>query len=267
MRLRPGSRRKGTPEVDPHWYRTFFDRDWLALAIDHDEELTRAEVRFLVEKLDLERGAPVLDLACGHGRHAIEIAAMGLEVTGLDISAPALAIARERAASRQVALDLLQLDMRDLDADCEFSAVYNVSSAFGYHPSEEEDLAVLEAVSRALVPGGRFLIDTMNGLWLVRNFEPRARRKLPDGTRVIEERSFDAVTRRSSATWTLRRPDGTRSEMRHSMRIYTYPELHRMLVRSGLEPDGVWGGVDGAAYGVEERRLIVRSRKPRAPVM
>lgn len=261
MRLRASSRGRSAPEVDPRWYETFFDRDWLTMAVDHDAELTRAEVGFLVENLHLERGARVLDLACGHGRHAIELAAIGFEVTGVDISEPSLAVARERAARRDVAVDLVRLDMRDLDADCRFSAAYNFSSAFGYYPSDEEDLAVLEGVARALVPGGRFLIDVMNGLWLVRNFEPRARRELKDGTLVTEERTFDAVTGRSSATWTLRRADGTRSEMRHSMRIYTCPELYRMLAHVGLEPDGAWGGVDGSEHGVEGRRLIVRGRK------
>lgn len=255
------ARRK--PDVDPRWYETFFEADWLELAVDHDEELTKAEVDFLVARLGLGPGARVLDLACGHGRHAVELAERGLRVTGADISEHVLAIARERAARRGVQVDLVRLDMRELEADGEFDAVCNFASAFGYYPSEEEDLEVLRRVARALVPGGGLLIETMNGQWLLRNFDPRARRTLANGTVVVEQRHFDPATSRSSATWTLTRPDGTRSEMRHSMRIYTGPELCGMLGEAGLDVDGMWGGVDGSPHATDRRRLVLRARKPR----
>lgn len=262
MRIRRRARASSESEIDPRWYETFFEGDWLELAVDHDEELSRAEVNFLVDRLRLVPGARVLDLACGHGRHAIELARRGFRVTAADISGPALAVARERAAKCGVELDLVKLDMRELEADSEFDAVCNFASAFGYYPREEEDLDVLRGVARGLVPGGSFLIETMNAQWLLRNFEPRARRTLENGTEVLERRSYDPATRRSSATWELTRADGTRSEMRHSMRIYTCPELCAMLGQAGLDVDGVWGGVDGAPLGIDRRRLVVRCRKP-----
>ena len=250
------------PRVGPRWYESFFEDDWLTLAVDHDARLTGAEVDFLVARLGLAPGARVLDLACGHGRHALELAERGFRVTGADISEAVLGVARERAARRHVEVELVRLDMRELDLLCEFDAVCNFASAFGYYPREEEDLDVLRRVARALVPGGAFLIETMNADWLLRNFEPRARRTLEDGTVVVERRSYDRATRRSSATWTLRRPDGTRGEMRHSMRIYTRAELSAMLGEAGLEVDGAWGDVEGAEPGHDRRRLILRARRP-----
>ena len=186
---------------------------------------------------------------------------MGFHVTGLDISAGSLAIARESAAERGVRLDLQQLDMRELGAQSEFDAVCNFSSSFGYLPREEDDLEVLTRVTRALSPGGQFLLETMNASWLERNFQPRAKRRLPNGTLVTEERSYDRATSRSSATWSMVRKDGSRSELRHSMRIYTCPELCGMFARAGLTVDGMWGGVDGSDPGVDRRRLVLRGRK------
>lgn len=249
-------------QVDPRWYETFFEDDWLELAVDHDEELTRREVGFLADKLCLERGDRVLDLACGHGRHAVELAAQGMRVTGLDISEPSLTVAREEAARRDVDLDLLHLDMRYLEAESEFEAIYNFCSAFGYFPEQAEDQRLLESVRHALAPGGTFLMDTMNEGWLVRNFEPRARRELANGSVLSEARSYDRSRQRSSATWNLTRADGSRSELRHSMRIYTCPELCGMLGRAGLTVDGIWGGADGSPHGIDRRRSIVRARRP-----
>ena len=258
-------RAKAAAEVDPRWYETFFGKDWLELAAEHDVELTRSEVNFLERRLGLEPGARILDLACGQGRHAIELAARGFRVTGLDISEPSLEVARTRAAERGLQVEFERLDMRDLAADSRFDAVCNFSSSFGYLPREEDDLAVLLRVARALRPGGHFLIETINAQWLERNFQPRARRKLRTGMVLTEERRYDQSTGRSSATWSLVRKDGSRAELQHSMRIYTGPELCGMFGQVGLTVDGMWGGVDGSNPGTDRRRLILRGRKAPAP--
>lgn len=258
-------RAKPEPAVDPRWYETFFGEDWLELASEHDAELTRSEVGFLERRLGLEPGARILDLACGQGRHAIELAARGFRVTGVDISQPSLEVARRRAEERGLTVEFERLDMRDLDADSQFAAVCNFSSSFGYLPREEDDLAVLMRVARALEPGGHLLIETINAQWLERNFRPRARRKLRTGTVLTEERRYDRATGRSSATWSVVRKDGSRSELRHSMRVYTCPELCGMFGRVGLTVDGLWGGVDGSSPGVDRPRLVLRGRKAPAP--
>ena len=246
-------------EVDPRWHESFFDRDWLAVADQPDERRDRAEVDFLVEKLSLEHGARVLDMACGHGRHAIELAARGFRVTGVDISEPSLAIARERADARGVDVELVRRDMRELGATSAFDAVLCMGSSFGFF-DDDDDARVVERAARSLRPGGRLLVDTVNDLWLARHFQPRAWRTLADGTVLAQERRLDARSRRSSAIWTLIRPDRSRGELRHSMRVYSCPELQRLLTQANLEADGVWGGTDGSEYGLDSRRLIVSGR-------
>jgi hypothetical protein len=78
---------------------------------------------------------------------------------------------------------------------------------------------------------------------------------------MLEDRAYDPLTGRSSVTWTFVGPGGERSELRHSLRIYTLPELRGMLERAGLPVEETWGGFDGAPYGFESRRLIVHARR------
>ncbi len=248
-------------EVDPRWYESFFGRDWLVVADQADVRRDRAEVDFLVEQLCLEPGARVLDMACGQGRHAIELAARGFGVTGLDISEPSLAIARERADARGVAIEFVRQDMRELETESTFDAVLSLCSSFGFLPDDDEDARVVDRAARALRPGGRLVIDTVNDLWLARNFQPRGWQTLADGTVVTHDRRYDVRSRRSSAIWTLIRPNGSRSELRHSMRVYTCPELVRLMTQVGLEADGVWGDTDASDYGLDSRRLIVCGQK------
>ena len=71
-------------------------------------------VDFLVDRLELGPRTRVLDLGCGHGRHALELARRGVAVVGLDYSEPALALARANAAAEGLEVELVQGDMREL---------------------------------------------------------------------------------------------------------------------------------------------------------
>ena len=118
------------------WYRHLFDGFYYDVwfrrgASDEAQaERTAAEVTFLVQALARPPGAALLDLACGHGRHAIALAERGYRVTDLDLSASHLALARQAAAAQGVAVTWVQADMRDLAAG-PFNAVINLFSAFG----------------------------------------------------------------------------------------------------------------------------------------
>ena len=119
--------------ADPDWFEDFFDEDYLRFAADrYPAEATAAEVEFLIEALALGPGTRVLDLACGHGRHSVELARHGCAVTGVDLSEPSLALAAARAAEAGVDLRLERADMRRIAFDAEFDAVINMFTAFGY---------------------------------------------------------------------------------------------------------------------------------------
>jgi SAM-dependent methyltransferase len=246
--------------VDPRWYESFFGEDYLAVA-PRDPERTAAEVDFVVEQLALEPGARVLDLACGHGRHALELARRGFRVSGLDLSEPSLTLARQTAAGEGLELELVHGDMRDPPWKDEFDAVLNLFTAFGYFAEEADDQRVLDAAARVLRPGGSLLLDVLSLFVLVRGFQPRGWQELDDGRVMLEERTYDQLSGRSSATWTLLAPGGERTELRHSLRVYTLPEVRAMLEQAGLEPLAAWGSWDGHDYGFESRRLIVHARK------
>jgi hypothetical protein len=77
---------------------------------------------------------------------------------------------------------------------------------------------------------------------------------------MLEDRAYDHLTGRSTATWTLIGSDGSRSPYTHSLRAYTLPELSRLLGQAGLEVVEAWGGWAGEPFGWESNRLIVHAR-------
>lgn len=215
----------------------------------------------IIERLGLPRGSGILDLCCGHGRHAVALAERGYRTTGQDLSAFFLEKAEADAAEAGVELRLVHRDMRDIPFEEEFDAVINMFSAFGYLESEEEDQKVLNQVRKALKPDGLLMLETIHHAWLVRNFEHRGWNILDDDTVVLEEREMNLRTGRNEVTVTLIRPDGTRREYEHAMRIYTAAELIKMVTEADLEIDAVYGGLDGAELTLDTHRLVLIARK------
>ncbi len=257
---------------DEPWYVDLFRGDdyyrgWASAVIT--PELTAGQVDFIVEALELPEGARpdgrppgrILDLCCGHGRHAVPLAQRGFDVTGLDLSEYHLRLARKAAREAGVKVRWLRRDMRDIPLEGELDAVINMFTAFGYFQDEREDVKVLEAVSRALKPGGRFFIDTMNREWLMRYYKETEWRQHEDGLITMERRKLDLLTSRNESLWMLITPEGERREHRIDLRLYTLTEMAKIFARAGLAVRRTWGGFDGREYAIDSRRMIVLAEK------
>lgn len=220
---------------------------------------TGQEVKFMVDALSLPKGTAILDLYCGYGRHAIELAKLGYRVTGVDATAAFLDIARQQAAEEDIAVDFLQCDMRELDYVQDFDAVINMFAAFGYF-SDDENAAVLQRVSKALRPGGLFLIDLLNREWMVRNNLNRYWRH-PNGEYVL---SYKVELQQGVVMMKrvlLNQVTGAKTKYEFVLRAYSLPEMELLLDRSGLKVKATYGGFDGRAYGADAPRMIVMAAK------
>src|SRR3990172_6994626 len=146
--------------MDLNWYKSFFHGvalDFWRKVISPDQ--TRAEVDFLERSLSLQPGARVLDVPCGFGRHAVELAARGFRVTAVDLSEEAISEAQERTEAAGLTVEWIQADMRDLPWRSEFDAAYCFGNSFGYlEPAGTS--AFVHAMARALKPGARLALDS-----------------------------------------------------------------------------------------------------------
>ncbi|MDX2051875.1 MAG: methyltransferase domain-containing protein [Polyangiaceae bacterium] len=251
------------------WYSEeagFFGDEYLKQYGSLPSTLTNSEVEFVVRELGLRLGATVLDLACGHGRHAIQLAARGYRVTGLDNNSAFLREAQRRADGANVGVQWLQRDMRDIPYSEEFDAVACMFSSFGYLETDEENEKVLLAAARALKPGGRLLLDVRNRDRIIRNYREKWWDEFRDGTVVLCTTQFDTATGRSNETYRRLRCDGSSDLTRASVRLYTAPELIGMLRRCGLQDVRVFGDCDSSDFTFSSNRCLVVAEKPtRAP--
>lgn len=145
--------------MQDHWCETFFHGVvldmWRAYATP---EITRAEADFLAGALEITAGARVLDVPCGNGRHAIELASRGCRLTGVDLSADSIEEARRESVARGLKIDWRRADMRELP-ESGFDAAYCWGNSFSYLDSGGMR-EFCRALGRALRPGGRLAIET-----------------------------------------------------------------------------------------------------------
>ena len=243
------------------WWQEFFSGDTLEFVrYSRDEERTRVEARFIHEAMGLPVGAKVLDVPCGGGRIALELAASGYEVTGVDVSQSLLDDGRAKADVRQLPIRLRCGDMRDLPWAEEFDGAVCFWSSFGYF-DEQGNADFLEAVSRSLRPGAPFVLDTPLVENRVREIleEPRVWWRVGK-LLVLEERRFDHETSRVESDWTFIR-DGRRSAKHLSLRLYTYRELTLLLEQAGFGERRAYGSIDFEPFEAGSSWLYMVTRK------
>jgi SAM-dependent methyltransferase len=149
-------------EVPPDWYRSGFPPITAAMPW---ADRTEAEVDRAVMMLRPEGNERVLDLACGIGRHSLELRRRGFEVVGVDISAELLEMAEREAGDQGLDISFVQADLRELDLEDEFDLVLSLNDgAVGYFETDEENYRTFEVIARALRAGGGHLMQLPNVL-------------------------------------------------------------------------------------------------------
>jgi SAM-dependent methyltransferase len=244
------------------WPIAFFDDDYLKIYRPWlTAERTKLEVDFIERELELPKGARVLDLACGIGRHAVEMAARGYAVTGVDFNPSYLEVGRQTAAAREVAVAWQSGDMRAIEFARAFDAVYSYFTSFGYY-SDDQNETVLERVAAALVPKGRLLIDLLNRDHVLTHPLQRTWHQREDGALLMEENALDLASSRVTSRQILIEP-GTGSHVvkEFDLRAYTCAELTALLRRHGMTVTRVLGGPDASEFSTESRRLVIVAQR------
>ncbi len=263
-----GETTRGPRENDTHfhgdkeWWETFFDEDWKRASFDaHTAEQTSREASFIIEALDLKPEEQILDLCCGIGRHALELARRGFRhVAGQDFCRDYLEHAASEAEREGLKLDLMESDMRRIPGYGNLDAIYSWHTSFGYFEKEEENEKVMDAVGGALRNGGRFLLDLNNRDWAIRNFAAQNWHG-EEPYYVIENNRFDLATSTHHGEWTFMSPDGTRKTRRMQLRQYSLHEMIELMARYGLRFVKAWGSADNERFSIDSRRMIVLAAK------
>lgn len=240
------------------WYERWFDREEYELVYRDRNEAEGAQLIDLIESVVKPASdASVLDVACGRGRHARQLARRGYRVTGFDLSERALQTARTRAAEEELEIEFLQGDMREMSFAEEFDGAVNLFTSFGYFESDDEHERVICNIARALKPGGWFVQDFLNAPHVRETLVPEDERS-ENGVHIEQKRWISDG--RLIKEITLRNSDGERS-FTESVRLLTRDDFRSMYTAANLDIFDIRGDYDGQPYNDNSPRLILFARK------
>lgn len=145
---------------DKAWYKDWFNSKYYHLLYQHrDEEEALQFIQTLIQYLHPPAGAAMVDVACGKGRHSKVLADMGFDVTGIDLSAASIEVARKEESDN---LHFFQHDMRLPFWMNYFQYAFNFFTSFGYFRTRREHDNAIRTIAQSLKKEGIFVIDYLN---------------------------------------------------------------------------------------------------------
>lgn len=246
--------------VKKDWWTVLFD-DLRPLFDQIPPKESRRQAAFIIRKMNLKPGQRFLDCPCGIGRISIPLARKGIKVTGVDLTESYLDELHKKAARSKLPINCIISDMRRISFDRQFHGAANLWTSFGYFPKEADNLRVLKKAYQALKPGGRFVLHVINRDWIIANFEESDWMQAGN-VRILQQRSFDFATSRSTGTWIFLKEDGE-SQYDVSIRMYSFHELIPMFTKAGFVDIEGFGSPDEESITHRSRMMWIFGTRPR----
>lgn len=244
------------------WYKKIWSLDiknhsWV--------EDTKQQVDFIINTLELRKDHRILDLACGFGRHSLELSRRGFEVVGADITKDFITDAQNAAKEEGLNAKFILSDIRDLKFNQEFDAVLNLADgAIGYLENENENLKIFDVIANALKPGGKHFMDICNAEYAKLYF-PTTRWEM--GTNALSLSQFEWNTEKKIMLYGgMTIPYGkplVKPEVLYGdpTRLYSHKELEEILKARNMMIKQTYSNYYGKAETSKELQLMVYSIK------
>ncbi|MDD3905476.1 MAG: class I SAM-dependent methyltransferase [Candidatus Omnitrophica bacterium] len=230
------------------WYESLFEN----YAHKYDKECyvqgTAGECDFVEQEIGQDRSLKILDIGCGTGRHTIELAKRGYNVTGVDLSGNQINWAREKAKEAGLTIDFQVQDACNLSFDCEFDlAIMLCEGGFSLMETDEMNFEILKSATKALKSKGKLIFTTLNGLFpLFHSVSEFYKSAGKEGQSQCKECSFDLLTFRDHNRVEFEDDSGNKKVLECNERCYVPSEITWLLRSLGYKKIEIFGAKLGA---------------------
>ncbi|MDJ0680162.1 MAG: class I SAM-dependent methyltransferase [Xenococcaceae cyanobacterium MO_167.B52] len=213
------------------WYEVLFEN----YAMKYDRESfvqgTMGECDFIEREINYDKTKRILDVGCGTGRHSIELAKRGYDLTGIDLSESQLKRAKEKAFAQKVSINFERQDARKLTFVNQFDLVIMLcEGAFCLMETDEMNFQILHNAAKALKPQGKLIFTTLNGLFpLFHSVQEFCASAAKEGNATYSNNSFDLMTFRDRHTIEIEDDLGNIKQLESNERYYVPSEITWLL--------------------------------------
>lgn len=225
------------------------------------EKTTQAETEFIIEQSSLQPGSRVLDLMCGHGRHALELGRKGIQVTAVDNLEEYTEEINKKAGEEKLPVETICADVLQLELNSTYDAAICMGNSLQFF-EEESLLRMLTSLAARLKSGGRFFINTWSLAEIViKQFKEKGWSRFGDLLLLVESQ-FLFQPARIETTSIIIAGTGDREEKQAVDYIYSLNELNGLLQKSGFILNKVYSipGKKEFALG-DPRAYLVAEKK------
>lgn len=241
------------------WFEDWFNtEEYLNVYRHRNEAEAKQLVSLILKTVRLKKGAPVLDMACGAGRHSILFAQKGYKVTAVDLSQNLLNVAHQAAVAAGVNVDFIRSDLRHFSLNKNFDLIVNLFTSFGYFEDDNENFKIFQNVFSHLNSSGYFVIDYFNRYYVEKNIIKKSIDEIPGGS-IIQERSIEdkRVIKKISVV-----KKSSEHDYLESVRMFTPNYLSREMKKIGFDIIHSFGDFNGNGFDIETSpRIIIIARK------
>ncbi len=240
------------------WFEEWFDSSYYHLLYgNRDQSEANHFIKNLLEYLQPNSNDHFLDLACGKGRHALEIALNGYKTTGIDLSANSI---EEAKKINNALLSFHVGDMRHIHFEDNFEYIFNLFTSFGYFETVDGQKETLRSINSQLKENGTFVLDYFNTNKVEKLIREKPNREITkDGVHFKTKKriSNQFISKEINIT----DGDQTRTFYEHVWRL-TFNNFSELLSNAGFKIQTIFGDYELNKFNTEEsERLIIIAQK------
>ena len=256
--------------LQPDWWKKIFNSMYLKTDADvvEDNQITKTEVDLFQDILNLKEGDTLLDLACGQGRHLLELQSRKkYNLYGLDRSRYLIQRAKNISKKKGLSINFKEGDARKLPYSTDtFDFVTNLGNSFGYFETLEDDVKILQEIFRVLKPGGQLLMEIADGDFLRKNYTPRSWEWIDKKHFVCRERTMATDNQRIISREVITHTEkGVIVDQFYAERLYAKDDLIELLNNTHFKDVAFHGNVTSKSLrnqdlGMMENRFILTAK-------
>ncbi|MBN2424296.1 MAG: class I SAM-dependent methyltransferase [Calditrichaceae bacterium] len=239
-----------------NWFTDWFGQDYLTVYEHRDKDDAASLVNLILHHYPVPAGMRILDVGCGNAWHALQFVKSGAKIIGVDLSRVLLEEASKQN-TKSNNIYLVQGDMRLLPFKNGFDGVVNLFTSFGYFSKDEENLLVINEMSRVLKQNGFFVLDYLNADFVRENL-------ISVSNKTQNDLSIKEIRRinKNRVEKEIIIDDGREVKKYYeSVRLYEPGDIENMLKQAGIVITAIFGGYQGGAFSSASPRLIISGKK------